>query len=147
MLLGSLYYVVTASFLWAHDISMTIQKLPVFYKQRDFFFYPAWAYGLPSWIVKIPAQAVEVAVYVALTYYVIGYDPSVWKISLSTMHYLLLKFVEDSDGIGNISVSKVQQSDKIAFITANTYGFLFIAHSCVNEWLCSFKTVLNLPMQ
>ena len=24
---------------------LTIEKLPVFYKQRDFMFYPAWAYS------------------------------------------------------------------------------------------------------
>ncbi|KDO58224.1 hypothetical protein CISIN_1g000524mg [Citrus sinensis] len=58
------------------EISMTIAKLPVFYKQRDFRFFPPWAYAIPSWILKIPISFLEVAVWVFLTYYVIGCDPN-----------------------------------------------------------------------
>lgn len=59
------------------EMSMTINKLPVFYKQRDFLFYPSWAYALPTWILKIPITFVEAAVWISLTYYVIGFDPNV----------------------------------------------------------------------
>lgn len=61
------------------EISMTIAKLPVFYKQRDLFFYPPWAYALPTWIVKIPITFAEVASWVFITYYVIGFDPNVGR--------------------------------------------------------------------
>ncbi|KAI3868276.1 hypothetical protein MKX03_000187, partial [Papaver bracteatum] len=59
------------------ELAMTVMKLPVFYKQRDLLFYPAWAYTLPTWILKIPITFVEVAVWVFMTYYVIGFDPHV----------------------------------------------------------------------
>ena len=55
---------------------MTVAKLPVFFKQRKLLFYPPWAYSLPAWIIKIPITFVEVAVWVFITYYVIGFDPS-----------------------------------------------------------------------
>ncbi|KAK1265449.1 Pleiotropic drug resistance protein 3 [Acorus gramineus] len=58
------------------ELAMTIQKLPVFYKQRDFLFFPTWIYSLPTWILKIPISFLEVAVWVFMTYYVIGFDPS-----------------------------------------------------------------------
>ncbi|KAL0354748.1 UNVERIFIED_CONTAM: Pleiotropic drug resistance protein 1 [Sesamum radiatum] len=120
MLLGSLYYIVgTTLFGGLTDISMTIQKLPVFYKQRDSFFYPAWAYGLPSWIVKIPAQAVEVAVYVALTYYVIGYDPSVGRLF---KHYLLIVVELQTASAIFRFVAAVSRN----MIIANTYGFFVL---------------------
>lgn len=61
------------------EISMTIAKLPVFYKQRDLLFYPSWAYAIPSWILKIPITFLEVAVWTFLTYYVIGFDPNVGR--------------------------------------------------------------------
>lgn len=57
------------------EMAMTIYKLPVFYKQRDLLFFPPWAYSLPSWVLKIPISFMEVAVWVGLTYYVIGFDP------------------------------------------------------------------------
>ncbi|PWA73279.1 pleiotropic drug resistance protein 1 [Artemisia annua] len=61
------------------EISMTIAKLPVFYKQRNFLFYPSWAYAIPSWIMKIPVSFVEAAVWTILTYYVMGFDPNVTR--------------------------------------------------------------------
>ncbi|AES81621.2 pleiotropic drug resistance protein 1 [Medicago truncatula] len=62
------------------ELSMTVVRLPVFYKQRDLLFYPSWAYGLPSWILKIPVTFAEAAVWTFLTYYVIGYDPEVGRL-------------------------------------------------------------------
>ena len=59
------------------ELALTILKLPVFYKQRDLLFFPAWAYSLPTWILKIPITIVEVGIWVAMTYYVIGFDPNV----------------------------------------------------------------------
>lgn len=74
---GALFFtVVMIMFNGMLELSMAIMRLPVFYKQRDFRFYPAWAYALPTWIVKIPITFVEVATFVFTTYYVIGYDPS-----------------------------------------------------------------------
>jgi ABC-2 type transporter len=58
------------------ELAMTIAKLPVFFKQHDLLFFPAWTYTLPEWILKIPITFVEVAVWVFTTYYVIGFDPN-----------------------------------------------------------------------
>ena len=74
---GALFFtIVMPLFSGFAEISMTIVKLPVFYKQRDFKFFPPWAYAIPSWILKIPISFLEPAVWVFLSYYVIGYDPN-----------------------------------------------------------------------
>lgn len=76
--MGALFFgMITIMFNGMSEISMTIAKLPVFYKQRDLLFFPSWAYALPTWILKIPITFVEVAIWVFLTYYVIGFDPNV----------------------------------------------------------------------
>lgn len=59
------------------ELAMSIAKLPVFYKQRDLLFFPAWAYSLPAWILKIPISFLECGLWVGVTYYVIGFDPNV----------------------------------------------------------------------
>ncbi|GJN13495.1 hypothetical protein PR202_gb00205 [Eleusine coracana subsp. coracana] len=41
------------------EVGLTIFRLPVFFKQRDLLFYPAWAYTIPSWILKIPISFIE----------------------------------------------------------------------------------------
>ncbi|KAL9265410.1 Pleiotropic drug resistance protein 1-like protein [Drosera capensis] len=61
------------------ELALTIIKLPIFYKQRDLRFYPAWAYALPSWLLKIPISLVESGIWVGITYYIIGYDPYVGR--------------------------------------------------------------------
>lgn len=82
---GALFFGVTMiMFNGMAEISMTIAKLPVFYKQRDFFFFPPWAYALPSWFVKIPVSFIEAAVWTILTYYVIGFDPNIWRYFLKS---------------------------------------------------------------
>ena len=77
---GALFFaIVMIMFNGMSEISMTIGKLPIFYKQRDHLFYPAWAYAIPSWILKIPVTLAEVVVWVSVTYYVIGFDPNVGR--------------------------------------------------------------------
>ncbi|KAG5086474.1 hypothetical protein JHK82_053871 [Glycine max] len=72
------------------DLTMTVSKLPVFYKQRDFLFFPSWVYALPAWILKIPMTFAQVGIWVFLTYYVIGFDPYVGRFF---RQFLLLLFV------------------------------------------------------
>lgn len=59
------------------ELTLTIFKLPIFFKQRDLLFYPAWTYTVPSWILKIPITFLEVGGFVFTTYYVIGFDPDI----------------------------------------------------------------------
>lgn len=76
--MGALFFsLIMIMFNGFSELSMTIVKLPVFYKQRDLLFYPAWAYALPTWILKIPITLLEVAAWVVFTYYVIGFDPNI----------------------------------------------------------------------
>jgi len=77
---GAIFYgIVMIMFNGMAEISMVVSRLPVFYKQRGYLFFPPWAYGLPEWILKIPLTFVEVAVWVFLTYYVIGFDPYIGR--------------------------------------------------------------------
>lgn len=78
--MGALFFgILSIMFNGFSELAMTIMKLPVFFKQRDLLFFPAWAYALPSWILKIPITFMEVGVWVFTTYYVIGFDPNVGR--------------------------------------------------------------------
>lgn len=79
---GSLFYAITTvTFNGMAEIAMTIQKLPVFYKQRNFYFFPAWTYSLPLWILNVPVSVLEVLVFTVFTYYEIGYDPNFGRLA------------------------------------------------------------------
>ncbi|MED6147712.1 transcription factor, partial [Stylosanthes scabra] len=75
--MGALFFaVIVAMFNGIPELNVSIMKLPVFYKQRDLLFYPSWAYSLPPWILKIPIVLLEVAIWEAISYYAIGFDPN-----------------------------------------------------------------------
>ncbi|OMP00185.1 ABC-2 type transporter [Corchorus olitorius] len=78
--LGAMFFCVfMITFNGLVELGMTVFKLPVFYKQRDNLFYPAWVYALPTWILKIPISLVEVTIWVAVTYYFMGMDPNIFR--------------------------------------------------------------------
>ncbi|KAE8673189.1 Pleiotropic drug resistance protein 12 [Hibiscus syriacus] len=57
------------------ELSLMINRLPVFYKQRDLLFHPAWTYTLPSFLLRVPISILESVIWVAVTYYTIGFAP------------------------------------------------------------------------
>ena len=78
--MGSLFYALLILLVDGFpELPMTVSRLAVFYKQKDLFFYPAWAYAIPSAILKVPLSFLEAFVWTALTYYVIGYSPEVGR--------------------------------------------------------------------
>lgn len=57
------------------ELSIIIGRLPVFYKQRDLLFYPAWVFTLPNFLLTIPMSVVESIAWLVTTYYTIGFAP------------------------------------------------------------------------
>ncbi|KAK7841184.1 abc transporter g family member 29 [Quercus suber] len=41
------------------EASLTIARLPVFYKQRDILFHPVWTFTLPNMVLRIPISVLE----------------------------------------------------------------------------------------
>ncbi|KAG4137149.1 hypothetical protein ERO13_D07G054100v2 [Gossypium hirsutum] len=114
--MGAIFFGVTMiMFNGMPEISMTVAKLPVFFKQRDLLFFPAWAYALPRWILKIPITFIEVAIWVFLTYYVIGFDPNVER--LFRQYFILLLVNQMSSGLFRFIAASARN-----MIIANTFG-------------------------
>ena len=73
---GALFFsLINVMFNGMAELAMTVFRLPVFFKQRDFLFYPAWAFCLPIWVLRIPLSFLESLIWIALTYYTIGFAP------------------------------------------------------------------------
>jgi len=74
---GALFFtLINVMFNGLAEVYMTVARLPVFHKQRDFLFYPAWAFGLPIWILRIPISFLESLIWIVLTYFTVGFAPS-----------------------------------------------------------------------
>ncbi|CAL5380310.1 unnamed protein product [Camellia sinensis] len=83
--LGALFHAVIILFFDGFpELSLTVGRLAVFYKQRDLYFYPAWAYAIPATILKVPISLFSALIWTSLTYYVIGYSPEAGSASMPT---------------------------------------------------------------
>jgi len=137
--MGALYFALdTVMFNGFAELAMTVLKLPVFFKQRDLLFFPAWAYTIPSWILQIPITFLEVGVYVFSTYYVIGFDPSVSRffkqylllLALNQMSSALFRFIA---GIGRDMVVS-HTFGPLALLAFQTLGGYVLARPNVKKW-------------
>ncbi|EPS57864.1 hypothetical protein M569_16953, partial [Genlisea aurea] len=114
--MGALFYsTIMVMFNGMSELPMTILKLPVFYKQRDMYFFPTWAYTLPPWILKIPVTVVDVLIWTVFTYYTIGFDPNVERFF---KQFLLLICIQQAAGALFRFIGAFGRN----MIVANTFG-------------------------
>ncbi|XP_054783595.1 ABC transporter G family member 36-like [Prosopis cineraria] len=101
------------------ELSLTIARLPVFYKHRDLLFHPAWTYTLPNFLLRIPISIFESIVWVVITYYTIGFAPEASRF----FKQLLLVFLIQQMAAGMFRfISGVCRT----MIIANTGGALML---------------------
>ncbi|KAM0823890.1 hypothetical protein ACQ4PT_070564 [Festuca glaucescens] len=73
------FSLITILFNGFAELQLTIKVLPTFYKQRDLLFFPPWTFGLANILLKVPVSLLEAGVWVILTYFVMGFAPSVGR--------------------------------------------------------------------
>ncbi|XP_024515265.1 pleiotropic drug resistance protein 1 [Selaginella moellendorffii] len=115
ILVSSLFYsIVVIMFNGFAELAMTINRLPIFYKQRNLL-YPSWAFSVPAWIMRMPFSLLETAIWVLLTYWVIGYAPEVGRffrqfLLLFTLHNMAMSGFRFMASLGR------------TMLVANTFG-------------------------
>ncbi|CAM6074535.1 unnamed protein product [Sphagnum tenellum] len=97
------------------EMALTVYRLPVFYKQRDNLFYPAWAFCVPGWIMRIPYSAVEALIWSCIVYFVVGLAPEAFRF----FRYMLLLFLMHQMAIGLFrTIGALGRT----MVIANTFG-------------------------
>ncbi|KAJ4977881.1 hypothetical protein NE237_008661 [Protea cynaroides] len=97
------------------ELSIMISRLPNFYKQRDNLFHPAWAWVVPSWILRIPYSVLEAVVWSCVVYYTVGFAPSAGRFFC----FMFLLFSIHQMALGLFRMMAVLARD---MIIANTFG-------------------------
>ncbi|KAJ0092905.1 hypothetical protein Patl1_24753 [Pistacia atlantica] len=124
------------------SITMTVflrTQMAVGVIDRDLCFYPAWAYAIPTSILKAPLSFLEAFVWTALTYYVIGYSPEVGRF----FRQFLLLFLVHLTSISMFrSIASICRT-MVATMTAGTvcilllllFGGFVIPRTSMPSWL------------
>ncbi|KAH6803219.1 pleiotropic drug resistance 4 [Perilla frutescens var. frutescens] len=114
--LGELYFsMVIMLFNGFTEVSMLVAKLPILYKHRDLHFYPCWAYTMPAWLLSVPTSLIESGFWVAVTYYVVGFDPNITRF---LRQFLLYFFLHQT----SLALFRLMGSLGRNMIVANTFG-------------------------
>ncbi|MCO5580506.1 hypothetical protein L7F22_034374 [Adiantum nelumboides] len=118
--MGALFYgLIMIMFNGFNEMAGVVSRLPVFYKQRDLLFYPAWAYSIPTMIIRIPLSLLECLIWVCFTYYVIGFAPGPSRF----FSQLLLFFCLSQMALGLFRlIGAIGRS----MIIASSYGIAFL---------------------
>ncbi|KAI7730029.1 hypothetical protein M8C21_019980 [Ambrosia artemisiifolia] len=87
--MGALFFsLLNVMFNGTAELALTVMRLPVFYKQRDSLFYPVWVFVIPIWLLKIPISVIESTLWTVITYYTIGFAPSVNRFFKQLLTYI-----------------------------------------------------------
>nr|XP_011460946.1 PREDICTED: ABC transporter G family member 31 [Fragaria vesca subsp. vesca] len=97
------------------ELPLMISRLPVFYKQRDNYFHPAWAWSGASWLLRIPYSMVEAIVWSCVVYYIVGFAPGAGRF----FRFMLLLFTVHQMALGLFRTMASLARD---MVTANTFG-------------------------
>ncbi|KZV18315.1 ABC transporter G family member 31-like [Dorcoceras hygrometricum] len=97
------------------ELPLMIFRLPVFYKQRDNLFYPAWTWSLSSFILRVPYSVIEAVVWSCIVYYSVGFAPGAGRF----FRFMFLLFSVHQMALGLFRTMACLARD---MIIANTFG-------------------------
>nr|XP_020167918.2 ABC transporter G family member 43 [Aegilops tauschii subsp. strangulata] len=115
---------ITIMFNGFSEVQMTIKKLPVFYKQRDCLFFPAWTFGVANIILKLPFSLMETSVWTIATYYVIGYAPAPARFFSALLVYFCTHQMV-------VALFRLLGAVLQTMVVANTFGMLVMLLVCL----------------
>ncbi|KAL5849942.1 hypothetical protein ACOSQ4_007955 [Xanthoceras sorbifolium] len=121
------------------ELSLTIIRLPVVYKQSSFYPYPAWSYSIPAFLLKIPLSLADALLWTATTYYVIGYSPDVERFFCQFLLLFALHLTSTSmfHFIASIFQTMVVATTTSSFVMVLMFlfGGFIIPRSSLPPWL------------
>ncbi|KAG0520026.1 hypothetical protein BDA96_08G037400 [Sorghum bicolor] len=138
--MGSLFYALLMLMVNGFpEISMAVNRLLVFYKQRDYYFYPAWAYAVPAFILRVPISLVVSIVWTSLSYFLIGYAPEASRF----LRHLLVLFLIHTGALSMFRCVASYYQTMVASVVGGTmllllillFGGFLIPHPSMPNWL------------
>ncbi|XP_073130365.1 pleiotropic drug resistance protein 2-like isoform X2 [Henckelia pumila] len=137
---GALFFsLINVMFNGTAELALTIVRLPVFFKQRDALFYPAWAFSLPIWLLRIPLSLMESLIWVALTYYTIGFAPAASRffcqlLAFFALHQMALSLFRFIAALGRTQVV-ANTLGTFTLLMVFVLGGFIIAKDDIKPWM------------
>ncbi|KAL0460766.1 UNVERIFIED_CONTAM: Pleiotropic drug resistance protein 2 [Sesamum latifolium] len=137
---GALFFsLINVMFNGMQELAMTVFRLPVFFKQRDSLFYPAWAFALPIGVLRIPLSVMESGLWIILTYYTIGFAPSAVRffkqlLAFIGVHQMALSLFRFIAAAGRTQVV-ANTLGTFALLLVFVLGGFIVAKDDIKDWM------------
>ncbi|CAI0467872.1 unnamed protein product [Linum tenue] len=125
-------------FICYAELPLLIFRLPVFYKQRDNLFHPAWAWSLASFLLSVPYSIIESVVWSAIVYYSVGFAPEIWRffrfvLVLFSVHQMTIGLFRTLASVARDMVATFALVSACLLIIFSSGGFI-IPKAMVKPW-------------
>ncbi|CAL8462536.1 g2069 [Coccomyxa elongata] len=137
--LGLIFFAIIHMMFNAYsEMSIMVGTLPGFYKQRDAYFYPAWAASLPTALLRLPYSFVESLVLSCIIYWVAGLAPEAgrffyfWLI-MFLLHQMSVGMFRLMGAIGRTIVIATTMGSTLVLFIVTLSGFV-LAHPQIHPW-------------
>ncbi|CAM0882488.1 unnamed protein product [Alopecurus aequalis] len=138
--LGALIFVMIANmFNGFAEATLTLARLPVFYKHRDFLFYKPWSFTLPNVLLKVPMSLFESIIWVVITYYLIGFAP---ETSRFFKHLITVFLIQQAAGglfrvVAGLcrTVVMTNTAGSLALLVMFVLGGFILPRDAIPKWL------------
>ncbi|KAK4480407.1 hypothetical protein RD792_013480 [Penstemon davidsonii] len=137
---GALFFsLINVMFNGTAELALTVMRLPVFFKQRDALFYPAWAFSLPIWLLRIPLSLMESLIWIVLTYYTIGFAPAPSRffrqlLAFFALHQMALSLFRFIAALGRTQVV-ANTFGTFTLLLVFVLGGFIIARDDIQPWM------------
>ncbi|XP_027104789.1 pleiotropic drug resistance protein 2 [Coffea arabica] len=137
---GALFFsLVNVMFNGTAELALTIFRLPVFFKQRNSLFFPAWAFAMPIWILRIPLSLMESLIWIVLTYYTIGFAPAASRffrqlLAFFALHQMALSLFRFIAALGRVQVV-ANTLGTFTLLMVFVLGGFIIAKDDIKPWM------------
>ncbi|KAF3628286.1 ABC transporter G family member 39 [Capsicum annuum] len=137
---GAMFFsLINVMFNGTAELALIVIRLPVFFKQRDSLFYPAWAFALPIWLLRIPLSFMESLIWIVLTYYTIGFAPAASRffrqfLVFFALHQMALSLFRFIAAIGRTQVV-ANTIGTFALLVVFVLGGFIVAKDDLEPWM------------
>ncbi|KAL2539838.1 ABC transporter G family member 34 [Abeliophyllum distichum] len=137
---GALFFsLINVMFNGTAELALTGFRLPTFFKQRDALFYPAWAFALPIWLLRIPLSLMESLIWIVLTYYTIGFAPAASRffcqlLAFFALHQMALSLFRFIAALGRTQVN-ASTLGTFTLLMIFVLGGFIVAKDDIEPWM------------
>lgn len=121
---------------------LLIERLPVYYKQRDAGFYPAFCFALPEILMQVPLIFTEACIWTLMVYFMVGFATSArlfifWGFMMVAGVFGLTLFFVIAMFTKTITVAAAFQNLAILIFTIAS-GFIVTPDSLAGPWVGAY---------